>query len=364
MGRRPGPDRILFATTLALVLVGVVMVFSASAVVATEMYGRSYVFLAKQALGVVLGIGAMLAMMSFDYHRLRHPATVFTSVSVMLVLLASVFFLDKSHATHRWVRLGPFSLQPSELAKLVLVVFLAYLFEKGWRDERERWRTLLSALGVVLLTVTLVVVQPDLGTAADLLLIAVTIAFVAGLPVQYLAYLALAGIPAFYLLVVRVKYRYDRIVAFLDPYADPQGKGFQIIQSLIAVGTGGITGVGLMDGKQKLFYLPEAHTDFIFAVVGEELGLLGATIIITLFSVFLWRALRVVLRAPDELGRLLAAGVTVTVIGQALINLSVVLGLLPTKGIPLPFISYGGSGLVVMLTAVGILLNISQYVEE
>ena len=243
MGRRPGPDHILFGTTLALVLIGIVMVFSASAVVATETYGHSYVFLAKQGLGALLGIGAMLGMMSVDYRRLRHPATVFTSVSVTLVLLVSVFFLDKSHATHRWVRLGPLSFQPSELAKLVLIVFLAYLFEKRWRDDGERWKTLLSALAFVVLLVVLVIAQPDLGTAADLLLIAVTLSFVAGLPVQYLAYLMVPAIPAFCLLVVRVKYRYDRILAFLDPYADPQGKGFQIIQSLIAVGTGGITGV-------------------------------------------------------------------------------------------------------------------------
>lgn len=364
MVSRPGPDRILFATTIAMVLIGVVMVFSASAVVATELYGRSYVFLLKQMVGVVLGVGAMLGMMSFDYHRLRHPATIFTSVSVMLVLLAAVFFLDKSHATHRWVRLGPLSFQPSELAKLVLIVFLAYLLEKGWHEKDDSWRTLLSGLGLVLLVVALVVAQPDLGTAAALLMIAVTIFFLAGVRLRYLAYLLLPAIPAFALLILRVRYRYERILAFLNPYADPQGKGFQIIQSLIAVGTGGITGAGLMDGKQKLFYLPEAHTDFVFAVVSEELGLLGATVIVILFGIFLWRGMRVVFKAPDEFGRLVAAGVTVMVVGQALVNMSVVLGLMPTKGIPLPFISYGGSSLVIMLTGVGILLNISQYVEE
>jgi cell division protein FtsW len=205
--------------------------------------------------------------------------------------------------------------------------------------------------------------QPDLGTAAVIVAIAGAMFFVAGLRWQYLAYLAAAGCIAAYFLIVRVPYRMARIQAFLDPYADPQGSGFQTIQSLLAVGSGGITGVGLMDGKQKLFYLPEAHTDFIFAVVGEELGLLGAAIVVILFGIIAWRGLRIAALAPDGLARLLAVGVTVMVVGQAFINLSVVIGLLPTKGISLPFISYGGSGLLAMLLGMGLLLNISQRVD-
>ncbi|MFQ5926752.1 MAG: FtsW/RodA/SpoVE family cell cycle protein, partial [Terriglobia bacterium] len=193
--------------------------------------------------------------------------------------------------------------------------------------------------------------------------IAASIFFIAGVQWRYLAYLVLLALPAGYLFIVRVPYRLERIRAFLDPAADPRGGGFQMLQSLLAVGSGGVTGVGLMDGKQKLFYLPEAHTDFIFAVIGEELGLLGAGLVVILFGVFCWRGLRVALGAPDNFARLLATGVTAMVTWQALINLSVVLGLLPTKGIPLPFISYGGTSLLVMLLASGLLLNVSQFVD-
>lgn len=363
MAKRYRPDRILLVTTLALVVLGVLMVFSASAVLASEVYGHAAMFLLRQLIWVLLGVGGFFLMLQLDYKRLCQPAVVFPALFVVLALLVAVFFLDPSRSTHRWVRLGMISVQPSELAKLVLILFLAYFLERRRHAVNDVPGTLLPAAAITLVLVGLVVIEPDLGTAAALAVIAGTMFFAAGMRLRYIAYLGLAALPALYLLIVRVPYRMARIRAFLDPYSDPQGTGFQAIQSLLAVGSGGITGVGLMDGKQKLFYLPEAHTDFIYAVIGEELGLIGAALVVVLFGVFAWRGLRIALGAPDGLSRLLAVGVTTMVVGQALINLSVVVGLLPTKGIGLPFISYGGSGLLVMMLGVGLLLNVSQHVD-
>lgn len=363
MAKRYRPDRVLFGVTLALLMLGIVMVFSASAVYADELFGQPAMFLLRQSVWVALGLVGLFAVMQLDYRRLCHPTLAFTAVCVVVVLLVAVLFLDTSRSTHRWIRWGPLSVQPSELAKLALILFLAYFLERRRHAVNDVSGTLLPAAGITAVLVGLVVVEPDLGTAAVLGLIAGTMFFVAGMRVRYLLYLLLGAAPAVYLLIVRVPYRLARIRAFLDPYADPQGTGFQTIQSLLAVGSGGITGVGLMAGRQKLFYLPEAHTDFIFAVIGEELGLMGAATAVVLFGLFCWRGLRIAARAPDGLARQLAVGATVMVVGQALINLSVVLGLLPTKGISLPFISYGGSGLLVMMLGVGLLLNISQYVD-
>jgi cell division protein FtsW len=219
---------------------------------------------------------------------------------------------------------------------------------------------ILPAIGPVLVCVTLILAQPDLGTSVDIVLIAAAVLYVAGLSWKWIAVGAAASLPALYLLISHVAYRQARMMAFLNPDSDPQGAGFQLLQSLIAVGSGGFTGVGLMESKQKLFYLPEAHTDFIYAVICEELGFIGALVVITLFVVYGWRGLRAAFSAPDNFGRLLALGITAMVMFQTLINFAVVLGMVPTKGIPLPFISYGGSSLLVMLLATGVLLNISQ----
>jgi cell division protein FtsW len=282
-------------------------------------------------------------------------------------MLAGVFFLDKSHATHRWIRIGPASLQPSELAKLAVIFYLAWFLEMRRRPDSfgmNDWkRTILPALGPVLLLVGLVVIEPDLGTAVEIFIIAVAMLYVAGLNGKYIIGAGLAALPIVYLLIVRVSWRYDRVVAFLNPTADPQGRGFQLLQSLIAVGSGGFTGVGLMESKQKLFYLPEAHTDFIFAVLCEELGFIGAAIVLALFVIYGWRGIRSAFKANDEFGRFAALGITVMILSQTMINLGVVLGMMPTKGIPLPFISYGGSSLLVMLLATGVLLNISRQAD-
>jgi cell division protein FtsW len=370
--KRVESDRWLFGVTLALCLLGAVMVYSASAVTAEHQYGHSYIFLLRQAAWLVLGLLGMFALMRFDYRRLREPAIIYPTICGVLLMLITVFFVDKSHATHRWIRLGSFfGIQPSEIAKLALVVYLAWFLDVKRRNARgmefckeDFLHTILPAIGPVFVCIALILIEPDLGTSVDILLITVAILFVAGMSWKWIVAGAVATVPLLYVLISHVSYRQARLTAFLDPGSDPQGAGFQLLQSLIAVGSGGFTGVGLMESKQKLFYLPEAHTDFIYAVICEELGFIGATVILALFALYGWRGLRAAFAAPDGFGRLLALGITAMVLSQALINFAVVLGMVPTKGIPLPFVSYGGSSLLVMLLATGVLLNISQQARE
>jgi cell division protein FtsW len=363
MAKRVSVDRLLFVVTLLLVFVGLVMVFSASAVIAKERYHSGYFFLLRQLGWAVTGFIAMLAGMKLNYQRLKHPAVVFSLLGLTTLMLISVFFLDLAHNTHRWIHLSGFSFQPSELAKPVLILFLAFFLENRTKSMDDWRNTLIPAALPTLIFVGLIVFQPDLGTALACAAITVCILFVAGLEIKYLAYALLSSLPLLYLAIFHVGYRRDRILAFLDPYADPQGRGFHIIQSLIAISTGGLTGVGLMEGKEKLFYLPEPHTDFIFSVLGEELGLIGCFAVVCLFAAFLWRGIRAALRTEELFGRFLAVGITCMVVVQAFINMSVVLGLMPTKGIPLPLISYGGSSLFITLACIGVLLNITKQAE-
>jgi cell division protein FtsW len=363
VAKRVSVDRWLFTVTCLLVFVGLVMVFSASAVMAKERFGSAYGFVVKQLIWAVAGLAAMVVAMRIDYRRYRHPAVVFTILGLTTLMLISVFFLDRSHNTHRWFHLGPISFQPSEAAKPALILFLAYFLQNRTKSMDDWRNTLLPAVVPTCMFLGLIVFQPDLGTAIACAGITACILFVAGIDLRYFGYAALAAIVPLYFLIFHVAYRRDRILAFINPYSDPQGRGFHIIQSLIAVGTGGVTGVGLMEGKQKLFYLPEPHTDFIFAVTAEELGLLGALVIVALFSIFLWRGIRAAMRTEDMFGRFLAVGITSMVVLQAFINISVVLGLMPTKGIPLPFVSYGGSSLFITLACVGVLLNITKQAE-
>ena len=360
MARKLKPDRILFLVTIVLVGFGVAMVFSSSAIVAKEKFGDPNFFSFKQLISATLGLAVMFVIMKVDYHVYRHPAIVFSILAVVVALLVLVFFLAAAANTHRWIQLSGFSVQPSELAKLALIVFLAYFLEKRKGQVNDLTFTLVPIAVIVGLLAGLILLQPDLGTAISLLAISGVLLFVAGLDLRWIAMSIVFAAPASYLLIFRVRYRRERILAFLNPWEEPLGRGFQIIQSLISVGAGGLAGLGYMEGKQKLFYLPEAHTDFIFAVVGEELGMIGTCAVLVLFGIFLWRGFRASMRAPDLFGFYLALGITMMVGVQAFINMSVVLGLLPTKGIPLPFLSYGGSSFVVMLAAVGILLNVSQ----
>jgi cell division protein FtsW len=244
-----------------------------------------------------------------------------------------------------------------------LILFLAFFLENRLKSIDDWRHTLLPAIVPAALFAILIVKQPDLGTAVVCLTVTATILYLAGMRLRYFAYALLPILPVLYYLLFHVGWRRERILAYLNPWADPQGRGFHVVQSLIAVGTGGVTGIGLMEGKQKLFYLPEPHTDFIYAVAAEELGLIGAVFIAVLFFIFAYRGFRTALRMRDPFGRFLAAGITTMIVVQAFFNMSVVLALLPTKGIPLPFISYGGSSLFVMLASVGVLLNITQHTE-
>jgi len=291
---------------------------------------------------------------------LRHqPDELAAGVLLVLVLVPPL--AQPINGTRRWLRLGPVSFQPAELAKLALVIYLAgYLTQKRAEIDDFR-RGLLQPLAVAAALAVLILVQPDLGNCLTLVAVTFALLYLAGSPVRYLGFIVGAALPFVALAIWLAPYRLRRITTFIDPWSDPRGSGFQIIQSWLALGSGGVLGRGIGESKQKLFYLPEAHTDFIFAVIGEELGFLGAMAIIALFAVLVWRGLRVGLRAPDPFGAYLALGITVLIATQTLVNLGVVTGALPTKGLPLPFISFGGSALLVTMVSTGVLLNISQH---
>lgn len=363
MAKRVSVDKWLFGVTLLLVLIGLVMVFSASAVIAKDRFGSPYHFMLRQTVWAFAGVVAMFAMQQLDYRKLQHPAIVYSLNAITTLLLISVFFLDRSHNTHRWIKLGALSFQPSELAKPAIVLYLAYFLSTRLKNIDDWRRTLVPAVIPTLLFTLLIVKQPDLGTAMACCAITAAVLWVAGMHPKYLGYALVASALPLYILVFRTPWRYQRILAFMDPYADPQGKGFHMIQSLIAVGTGGVTGQGLMEGKQKLFYLPEPQTDFIYAVIAEEWGLIGSVFIVLLFAFFCYRGLRCGMKTRDNFARFLAVGITAMVGVQAFFNISVVLGMLPTKGIPLPFISYGGSSLFITLASVGVLLNITKQTD-
>jgi cell division protein FtsW len=363
MAKRVSVDKWLFTVVLLLVFIGLIMVFSASAVMAKERFGSSYGFLLRQLAWAAAGLAAMLVVMHIDYKQYRRSTVVFTFLGLTSLLLIAVFAFHDSHNTHRWIKAGPLSFQPSELAKPAIILYLAYFLESRWQQISDWKHVLLPAAAPSVLLALLIVKEPDLGTAVACMAITASVLYVAGMKMRYLAYSFAASLVPLYFLIVRVPWRWHRIIAFLDPWSDAQGHGFHIIQSMIAVSTGGLMGVGLMEGKQKLFYLPEPHTDFIYANIGEELGLWGASLVAILFAIFLYRGIRVALRTEDPFARFLATGITAMVVVQALINIGVVLGMMPTKGIPLPFISYGGSSLFITLASVGILLNITQQTD-
>jgi cell division protein FtsW len=363
VAKKLSSDITLFAITLALLATGMVMVWSASSALAEERYGNAYHFLIRQVLWACLGLAVMVAAMRVDYRKLRQPPVIYAAIGITTLLLIVVLFLRPVNDTHRWIRAGALSFQPAELAKVVLVVFLAYHLERRAERVNEFLTSVFPALLLLGWFAFLVFIQPDLGTAATLVFIGCALLLLAGVRVRFFAALSLPALALLYHAVMAAAYRRDRIEAFLNPYADPRGSGYQVIQSLIAVGNGGLTGAGLMEGRQKLFYLPYPYSDFVFAVIGEELGLLGAAAVVAAFVLFLWRGMRTASRAPDAFGSYLAAGLTLAIVLQAFINMSVVLGLLPAKGIPLPFISAGGSSLFFTLLSVGLILNVSQHAD-
>lgn len=363
MAKRVGVDKWLFGATLVLVVIGLLMVFSASAVMAKERFGSPYAFVIRQSLWAVFGLTAMVLLMQIDYRRYNKPNVVFPAVAVSVLLLLVAFLMHDSHATHRWIRFGVLSFQPSEIAKPALVLFLAWFLQNRMESVEDFRGTILPAALPSLIFIALILKEPDLGTALVCAGVTALMLYLAGMNIRYLAIAAVAASPVLYFMLFRVKWRRDRILAFLNPESDPLGKGFHIIQSLIAVGTGGLTGAGFMDGRQKLFYLPEPHTDYIFANIAEELGLIGAIAIVGLFVVLGYRGMRAAILSKDPFARFLAFGITATLLIQAFFNISVVLALVPTKGITLPFISYGGTSLFIMLASIGVLLNITREVD-
>ena len=361
MARTLKYDRVLFTATLLLICASIVMVYSASALVALERYQQSDLFVTKQVMWAVMGLAVLAVAMRVDYRTYRNDTFVWALIGLVSVTLVAVLFSSPVNGTRRWFGFGGLGIQPSELAKLACVLFTALVLERRMHRIDEPSYSLLPIGIVTGAMVTLILLQPDFGTAVSLLMIVAIMIFAAGLHYRYLVGVLLVMAPAMYLVLVSAPYRRRRLLAFWDPWADPLGDGFQIIQSLIAVGTGGVFGRGLMEGVQKLFYLPAPHTDFIFAVIGEELGLVGATATLACFCLIAWRGMRITMRAPDSFGSFVALGLTTMIVVQAFVNMSVVLGLMPTKGIPLPLVSAGGSSLVISLLGMGVLLNISQH---
>src|SRR5262245_45577742 len=364
MARKLKSDKALFIATILLVGLSVVMVYSASAPIALQRYGKASMFLVRQGMWALLGLSLLYLVMRVDYRHYREPAFIWTCLAVAVVALVAVLFSAPVNGARRWFGVGGIGIQPSELAKLAAIFFIAAILERRMHRIDEVGYALVPIGVTVVCLVGLILAEPDFGTSMSLLLIAAVMVCAAGLNYRYIVGVALVTLPAIYIAVMGSPYRRRRTLAFLNPWDDPLGDGFQVIQSLIAVGTGGVWGKGLMNGVQKLFYLPEPHTDFIFAVISEELGLIGATAVLLCFTVVAWRGLRLTMRAPDAFGSLLALGLTTMVAGQAFVNISVVLGLLPTKGIPLPFVSMGGSSLLSNLIGMGILLNVSQHASS
>jgi cell division protein FtsW len=361
MARKLQSDKWLFLATLALVCISVVMVYSASALVALERFQQPYLFVTKQLMWAMLGLAVLSIVMRIDYRTYRNETLIWTLVGGIGVLLIAVLFSAPINGSRRWFSIGPLGIQPSELAKIVAIMFTAAVLERRMHRVNELKYSLLPIAIVIGVLVGLILIEPDLGTAILLVAVVGLMVFVAGISYRYIFGTVLLALPALYVLVWSAEYRRRRLLAFLDPWADPLGDGFQVIQSMIAIGTGGVTGKGLMGGVQKLFYLPEPHTDFIFAVLSEELGLVGATVIVGCFCVIAWRGLRAATYAPDPFGAFLALGLTMIIVLQAFVNISVVMGLLPTKGITLPLVSSGGSSLLVNLLAMGVLLNVAQH---
>ena len=362
MARKLKSDKWLFIATLVLVCASLVMVYSASAVIAMERFQRPSFFLFKQATFAVLGLVLMPVLMRIDYRTYRQPVVLWTALALVGFALVAVLFGPRINGARRWFGIaGIVGVQPSEFAKLVVIFFVAAILERRM-DRIDDLRYSLVPVAIVLGGVVgLIMLQPDLGTALTIIVIVAAMVFAAGINYRYIVGLLLVSLPAAYIVLMSADYRRRRMFSFLDPWADPLGDGFQVIQSLIAVGTGGLFGRGLMAGVQKLFYLPYPETDFIYAVIGEEMGLLGTTLVLACFCVIAWRGLRTSMRAPDRFGAFLALGLTAMVVVQAFFNISVVLGLLPTKGIPLPFVSFGGSSLLMSMIGMGILLNVSQH---
>jgi len=359
MAFKPSSDKLLFITAGFLTIFGLLMVYNASSVVASSEHGMSSYYFLKQFLHACIGFIFLIYLMKIDYHTWQKPKIIYTALLLCAIALIFVTQEPAINGARRWILIGGFSFQPSELAKLAVIVFIAAYLHKYENEINQPQKRLLPLLIVIGFFTGMIALEPDLGQALCICFIAAVMLFVAGLSWKYYAGALGLAVPLFYFFVVREPYRWERILAWLDPARDPHGFGWQTIQSLTAVGSGGLTGLGLGDGKHKLFFVPEASTDFIFAVIGEELGLLGTCVVTCAFLIFFFRGMKVTLRSSDRFGFYLALGITLMVVIQGFINISMVLAMLPTKGIALPFISQGGSSLLLNLLATGILLNLS-----
>jgi cell division protein FtsW len=362
MSYKPSGDKILFFTAGFLTIFGLVMVYSASSIMASSQHGMSSYFFLRQLVYAGIGFIALIFLMNVDYHVWLKSKAVFAILLICALALVFVLRQPEVNNSHRWLRFGSFfSIQPSEIAKLALLFFAAWFLQKYEGEINRPVRRLIPFGLVVGLFAGLIAAEPDLGQEICICMIILILLFIAGLAWQYFAAAAALAVPLIYFFVIRVPFRLERIKTFIDPLHDPLGSGWQISQSLIAVGSGGPTGLGLGAGKQKLFFLPYANSDFIFAVIGEELGLMGTCLVSLAFLVFFYRGIRIILRSPDSFGLYLGLGITLMVVLQGLINISMVLSLMPTKGIALPFISQGGSSLLLNLVATGVLLNLSHH---
>nr|WP_285864350.1 stage V sporulation protein E [Lederbergia lenta] len=360
--KKTAPDLIMIMATISLLVVGLIMVYSASAIWANYKFGDSYFFLKRQLLFAGVGLIAMFVIMNLDYwvwKQWAKPILIICFVLLIAVLIPGIGM--ERNGSRSWIGVGAFSIQPSEFMKIGMIAFLAKFLSTQQRYITTVKKGLLPSLSLLFLAFGLIMLQPDLGTGTVMVGTCIIMIFVAGARVAHFAFLGVLGIVGFVGLVISAPYRMKRITSFLDPWQDPMDSGFQIIQSLYAIGPGGLLGLGLGESKQKYFYLPEPQTDFIFAILAEELGFIGGSFILLLFSILLWRGIKIALSAPDLFGSFLAVGIISMVAIQVMINIGVVIGLMPVTGITLPLLSYGGSSLTLMLMAIGVLLNISRH---
>ncbi|WP_078595475.1 stage V sporulation protein E [Evansella clarkii] len=361
---KSAPDILLIAATVCLLSAGLIMVYSASAVWAEYNFNDSFFFLKRQLFFAVLGVAAMLFMMNVDYWTWRRMTKVLVIVCFLLLIIVLIPGVGLVRGGARsWLGVGAFSIQPSEFMKMAMIFYLAKFLSEKQKHITTVKHGLIPTLGLVILAFALIMLQPDLGTGMVMVLTGVVMIFTGGARIKHFVFLGLLGLAGLTGLILSAPYRLQRIVSFLDPWQDPLGSGFQIIQSLYAIGPGGLLGLGLGASRQKYFYLPEPQTDFIFAILAEELGFLGGAFVLACFAVLLWRGLRIALYAPDLYGTFLAVGIIGMIAIQVMINIGVVIGLMPVTGITLPLLSYGGSSLTLMLTSIGVLLNISRHMR-
>jgi cell division protein FtsW len=354
----------LFMIVVVLAAIGVVMIYSTSAIYANEKMGDSLYFLKRHLLYLLVGLIMMLSAMVLKIQTLKKYSKVIMAFSIMLLVLVLIPHIGREAAgARRWFKIGPLNFQPSEFAKVAIFIYLADLLARKEKFVKSFIHGYLPPVLVLGFVLVLILLEPDLGTAIAISAVSVIMLFVSGVRVRYILASILASIPALYVLLFRVPYRRKRMMIFLNPWSDRRGAGFQIIQSFVALGSGGLLGVGLGQSRQKLFYLPASHTDFIFSIIGEELGFLGSAAVVTLFILFVWEGMKITFRAEGRFEKLLSMALVSLIALEAIINIGVTAGVLPTKGLPLPFISYGGTSLIFHLTAVGLLLNIARSSE-